>query len=93
MACSQFEIVFIITGFICNNQEVKQVVLINHNSISTALQRGWGVGVLFILQKKMGEEINISPKKTEIGKIVGGRTYVCKSKKHCNPGIYKSKTF
>ena len=33
--------VFIITGFICNNKYVKQLVLIKHSWISPTLQRGW----------------------------------------------------
>ena len=31
--------VFIITGFICSNKYVKQVVLINHSGISSMLQK------------------------------------------------------
>ena len=48
-------IVLIITGFICSNKEVKQVVLINHNCIlilfSTMIELQKMVGVLFILPK------------------------------------------
>ena len=33
-------IVFILTGFICNNKDVKQVVLINYGSKSPTLKRG-----------------------------------------------------
>ena len=35
-------IAFIITGFISSNKEVKQVVSINHNWISSILQRNNG---------------------------------------------------
>ena len=58
--------VFIITGFICSNKYVKQVVLINHSWISPTLQMR--TGVLFILQKI--EEGTFSPKKGKVGKIV-----------------------
>ena len=48
-------IVLIITGFICSNKEVTQVVLINHNCIlilfSTMIELQKMVGVLFILPK------------------------------------------
>ena len=48
-------IVLIITGFICSNKEVKQVVLINHNCIlilfSTMIELQKMVEVLFILPK------------------------------------------
>ena len=33
---------YIITGFICIEKEVKQVVLINHSWLSLTIQRGWG---------------------------------------------------
>ena len=58
--------VFIITGFICSNKYVKQVVLINHSWISPTLQMR--TGVLFILQKI--EEGTFSQKKGKVGKIV-----------------------
>ena len=35
--------VFIITGLICSNKYVKQLVLINHSFISPTLQREWGL--------------------------------------------------
>ena len=34
-------IIFINTGFICNNKEVKQVVLIKQTWICLTLQGGW----------------------------------------------------
>ena len=44
--------VFVITGFICSDKCIKQVVLINHSWISPMLQRGWELmRILFILQK------------------------------------------
>ena len=53
-------IVLIITGFICSNKEVTQVVLINHNCIlilfSTMIELQKMVGVLFILQKNWWKE-------------------------------------
>ena len=53
-------IVLIITGFICSNKEVKQVVLINHNCIlilfSTMIELQRMVGVLFILPKIGGRK-------------------------------------
>ena len=35
--------VFIITGLICSNKYVKKLVLINHDFISSTLQREWGL--------------------------------------------------
>ena len=43
--------IFIITGFICSNKYVKQLVLITH---SPHITKGTGTGVLFILQKNRG---------------------------------------
>ena len=42
--------VFIITGFISSNKEVKQIALINHRWISANFTKGIGVGVLVMLQ-------------------------------------------
>ena len=65
-------IVLIITGFICSNKEVKQVVLINHNCIlilfSTMIELQKMVGVLFILPKIGGKFFP----KNGVGKIAEG---------------------
>ena len=42
--------VFIITGFISSNKEVKQIALINYRWISPNFTKGIGVGVLVMLQ-------------------------------------------
>ena len=47
-------IVFIITGFICSNKEVKHVILFYHSGISPTLQMQWGFAVMFILQNNGG---------------------------------------
>ena len=49
-------IIFIITGFVCSNKYVKQVVLINYSWISPT-----GIRVLFFL-RKMGR-VRFRPKK------------------------------
>ena len=68
-------IVLIITGFICSNKEVKQVVLINHNCIlilfSTMIELQKMVGVLFILPKIGGRRGKFFPK-NGVGKIAEG---------------------
>ena len=66
--------------WLCGNKYVKQVVWINHSWISPTLQRGWGTGVMFNLQK--WRKVHFSPKKGEVGKIVeegclGRVTYIC----------------
>ena len=43
---------FIITGFTCSKQYVKQVVFPNHIWIFLALQGESKIGLLFILKKK-----------------------------------------
>ena len=60
--------VFTITGFICSNRYRKQVVLINHSSISPHITKEMGIGFLLILQK-MGECIFCS-KEGDVRKIV-----------------------
>ena len=54
--------VFIITGFICKNKYVKQVVLM----ISPTLQRGLGLEFCLFSTKW----VHFSPKKGEVGEIV-----------------------
>ena len=51
-------IVFIFTGFICSNKEVKQVVLINYTWIFSTLHRGWAF------------EFSLFSKKVEEGEVV-----------------------
>ena len=59
---------FIITGFICSNKYVKQVVLINLSWISPMLQIRWGLE-LCLFSKEWGR-VHFSTKKGEVGKIV-----------------------
>ena len=61
---------FIITGFICNNKYVKQVVLGNHSWISPTLQTRWGLDFC-LFSKEIGED-TFSPKKGRGWKNSGG---------------------
>ena len=56
---------FIITGFISSNKEVKQVVSINHNWISSILQRNNGQSTAYSPKKIEWVIVNFFPQKEE----------------------------
>ena len=61
-------IIFIITGFICSNKDVKQVDLINHSWFSPISQRRWELEP-YLFSKKMWGFLR---KKGEVDKLVEG---------------------